>query len=226
MSARQSLPPEIPSPGPDGPRPEPEIPAPGPQVPRPTPVPTTLPSQVLPDDPVTDARAALLAQRRVLLIGALDDDAATRAAAELMLLDGESSRAVDLVINSGGGPMDAVLSLLDVIDLMRAPVVTRVIGSALGTAAVVVASGTGGRSAAPSALISLRTDDRYDVDGRAVDVERYVQHLGVVRERIVSHLGRVTHLDADTLRQHLADGEPLSAAGARDLGIIDHIAGR
>jgi ATP-dependent Clp protease, protease subunit len=175
---------------------------------------------------MTAARAALLVQRRVLLIGPLDDAAATRAAAELMLLDGKSSGAVNLVINSGGGAMDAVLPLLDVIDLMRAPVATRVIGSALGTAAVVLASGTGGRSAAPSALINLRTDDRYDVNGRSVDVERYARHLDAVRDRIISHLQRVTRINPEALAEYLADGEPLPTAAARDVGIIDEIAGR
>jgi ATP-dependent Clp protease protease subunit len=221
-----SVPPEIPPPGPDRPWPDPEIPAPDPQVPRPTPVPTPLPSEFLPGEPITDARAALLQQRRVLLVGALDDATATRAAAELMLLDGESSGPVDLVVNSAGGAMDAVLPLLDVIELMRAPVATRVIGSALGTAAVVVASGTSGRSAAPSALLSLRMDDRYDVNGRASDVERYAEHLGVVRQRIVAHLQRVTRLDTATLQDHLAAGAPLSAEAARNLGIIDQIASR
>jgi ATP-dependent Clp protease protease subunit len=178
------------------------------------------------DDTAVDARTALLRQRRVMLTGALDDVAATRVTAELMMLDGQSSREIELIINSEGGPPPDVLTVLDVLDLMRAPVATRCIGRAMGTAAVILASGTAGRAAAGNALIGLRLLDSYDVSGRAIDVERFAGQLADVRRRIAAHLGAVTGLRDDQIQQALDDGESMTAEMARARGIIDEVIGR
>lgn len=207
------VPPEIPPFGPEIPRPEPPGPLPA------------WPPQVL-DDTAVDARTALLRQRRVMLTGALDDVAATRVTAELMMLDGQSSREIELIINSEGGPPPDVLTVLDVLDLMRAPVATRCIGRAMGTAAVILASGTAGRAAAGNALIGLRLLDSYDVSGRAIDVERFAGQLADVRRRIAAHLGAVTGLRDDQIQQALDDGESMTAEMARARGIIDEVIGR
>jgi ATP-dependent Clp protease, protease subunit len=211
---RQSVPPEIPPIGPEIPRPERERPV------------TPLWPPFVTEDMGIDARSALLRQRRLMLTGTLDDETTTRAAAELMLLDGESARKVELIVNSDGGPLPDVLAVLDVLDLMRAPVTTRCIGRAMGTAAVVLASGTAGRAAAANTVISLRLREHYDVDGRAIDIERFVGHLAAVRDRIARHLAAVTGLRDDEIRHALDDGKPMSAGTARAHGIIDEIVTR
>jgi ATP-dependent Clp protease protease subunit len=208
---RQSVPPEIPPFGPEIPRPEPERPA------------MPLWPPFVTEGTGSDARSALLRQRRVMLTGTLDDETATRAAAELMLLDGESTRKVELIVNSEGGPLPDVLAVLDVLGLMRAPVTTRCIGRAIGTAAVVLASGTAGRAAAANAVISLQLRERYDVEGSAVDVERFAGHLAEARDRIERHLATVTGLRDDDIRHGLDDGAPMSAEIARAHGIVDEV---
>ena len=208
------VPPEIPPFGPEVPRPEPPEPPPPPWAP-----------QVL-DDTAADARTALLRQRRVMLTGALDEAAATRVTAELMMLDGESSREVELIVNSDGGPLPDVLTVLDVFDLMFAPVATRCIGRAMGTAAVVLASGTAGRAASGNALIGLRLQESYDISGRAIDVERFAGQLAGMRRRIATHLGVVTGLRDDQVQQALDDGESMTAELARARGIIDEVINR
>ncbi|HSK92098.1 MAG TPA: ATP-dependent Clp protease proteolytic subunit [Euzebyales bacterium] len=205
----------------------PEIPAPGPQVPRPDaptgpPVVPAAPPVI--EDGAFDPRGALLRQRRVMLSGALDDEAATRVATELMLLDGESTRPVELLVNSDGGPLPALPAVLDVLDLMRAPVATRCIGRAMGTAAVVLASGTGGRVATANALISLRLRERYEVIGRSWEIERFAGELDHVAARIVAHLCRVTGLDQARARRELAEGAPWAASDALAHGMVDEVA--
>ena len=78
--------------------------------------------------------------------GPLDGELVNGVAAELMALDGRSADDVELVINSDGGPPADVVVLLDVIGAMRAPVVTTCMGRAKGTAAVLLACGTGRRA--------------------------------------------------------------------------------
>src|SRR5690606_3780232 len=111
---------------------EPEIPYPFPPV-RPAPRregPAWVPMVAMPGDGIQEQ---LTARRTVLLSGVLDHDRATSLCAELMALDGASSDAVELVVNSRGGPVEALSPVLDVVELLRAPLHTTCIGAAAGT---------------------------------------------------------------------------------------------
>lgn len=213
--------------------PPPEIPPPGvPRWPgRPVPQPPAPPAPAVPpvgwpdDGQADDLRARLRRDRRLLLSGPLDEAIGTRTCAELMLLDGGSSRPVELLISSDGGEVEHAMGVLDVLALMRAPVATRCIGSATGTAAAVLASGTGGRSATRAARISLRVPSHHDVRGTAQDMVRLAEHLAAVYDHLAEHLASVTQLSAVAARAALDDGQLLSAQEAVDAGLIDEIAG-
>jgi Clp protease len=69
----------------------------------------------------SDAWETLAEQRRILVSGPLDRDAVLELSARLMAFDGASSRDVEIVINSSGGPLAEIFALLDVIGLMRGP---------------------------------------------------------------------------------------------------------
>lgn len=204
-------PPGVPSPG----APTPGAP-PGPQVPR---VPSDLTGA---DDLVTELRAT----RRLLLTGPLDNDAATRLSAELMLADGRSAAPVELIINSPGGSIDAVLGVVDVIALLRAPLRTRCIGTATGTAAVLLASGTAGRTATPNAMISLRVRDGHTIAGRAEDIVRGAAQVTATWARVARHVATVSGWDADRAADELRDGTDLTTEDAIAAGLLDGVAER
>jgi len=168
----------------------------------------------------------LYERRRVLLGGPLDAAAATAVAAELMSLDGRSGRDIELLVNSPGGPVDEVFAVLDVITLARAPVNVTCFGRALGTAAIVLACGTGTRRATPNATISLRCQDETSVVGSAREAEQRAEHERQVRDRLRNVLGERTQLPADRIDHELDDGGHLDPSGALDLGIIDEIVTR
>jgi ATP-dependent Clp protease protease subunit len=165
------------------------------------------------------------AVRRVVASGPLDAAATTRISAELMAFDGESTDEVELVINSDGGPLDAVLVLLDVIDAMRAKVTTVALGRAIGSAAVLLAAGTGGRRSGANATISLRDRDVARVEGRPDTLQSQLDDLARTRQRVVDALVRATGRPADELRRQLDDGPLLDAAGAAALGLVDRATG-
>ena len=174
-----------------------------------------------------DAEAGLLARRTLFLRGTLDDEAASELTAGLMLLDGVAADPVTLLINSGGGPLPAVFALLDTIRLMRAPVATVCVGQAAGTAAAVLALGTGGREAAPSATISLRVEARTELAGGALRVQRQAEHLASLRDRLADLLASASGLPLEVVRDELDSGRPLSAEEALGSRLIDRVrAGR
>lgn len=206
--------------------PPPEIPAPGPRPERPPAPPS--PTVIWPpaDDAADDLAARLRRERRLLVRGPLDEEACTRTAAELMLLDGTSDDAVEVLISSDGGPVEAVVGLLDVVGLMRAPVDTRCIGGATGTAAVLLASGTRARTAGPTARLSLRVSDHYDVHGTATDLALRADEARMVRERLAAHLAAVTRLSIDQAHDALDHGELLAPHDAVAIGLVDEVATR
>jgi ATP-dependent Clp protease protease subunit len=211
-------PPEIPAPSvptrPVTPTPEPTVTPPVPLVPVEGPAPL--------DDPVQQLRA----DRRLLLMGALDQTTADRVCAELMVADGRAADPIELIINSRGGPADVLPAVLDVIGLLRAPLATRCVGTAAGTAAVVLASGTAGRSMTPRAPISLRLDGGHTIEGRVDDIHRAAERVAHLWQRIAEHVAAVSRLTRDEAAAALRDGDFLSASDARAVGLIDEVVGR
>lgn len=174
--------------------------------------------------PEGDATSRLFDRRAVLVSGPLDHDAATRLCAELMALDGESTADVNVIVNSPGGPLGEVSAVLDVIDLMRAPLRTTCVGTAKGTAGILLACGTGVRKAAPNATISVRCDQHESVHGSAEDVARGAKELDALEHRLQQALVAATGQSAATIAGELDRGGVHGAAEAQALGLIDEIA--
>jgi ATP-dependent Clp protease, protease subunit len=168
----------------------------------------------------------LYERRRVLLGVPLDAAAATDVAAELMSLDGRSGRDIELLVNSPGGPVEDVFAVLDVITLSRATVNVTCFGRVPGTAAIVLASGTGVRRATPNASISLRCEQATTTVGSAREAEQRAEHERNLRDRLRGILRERIGLPAHRIDHELDDGVPLDPATALELGIIDEIVTR
>ncbi len=160
--------------------------------------------------------------RRVVVSGPLDTETVVRVAAELMELDGRSGSDVELVVNSDGGRLADVLGLLDVIGSMRAKVNTACMGRATGTAAVLLACGTGRRRAGPHATISLRHRVPEQVEGASSAALRaQLDDLDHVRRQVVTALAGATGRPTDELDQDLDAGPLLDREQATAAGILD-----
>lgn len=202
----------------------PEIPYPFPprrEPPRRT-EPVLVPTVGVPEgDPVQ----RLFERRRILMSGPLDRAGANLLCAQLMALDGESARDVEVVVNSTGGPITEVSAILDVLDLMRAPVAMTCIGTARGTAGILLACGTGRRRAASHASISLRCDTSESLDGTAAEIERGAEELRTIRRRLVEALVTATRQSPESITAELDGGGLHAPAEALHLGIVDEIVG-
>jgi ATP-dependent Clp protease protease subunit len=176
---------------------------------------------------LADETARRLFERRtVLLTGPLDGEAATAVAASLMALDAEGDEPVTLLVNSPGGPVEAGVAVVDVLDLLGVPVDATVIGQASGTAAVVVACATPGRRrVAPNARLSLRLAEGA-LEGPASRLEREAADLVATRDRLVDRLVDATGRARDELAEATDRGPVLSAEEAVAFGLVDEVASR
>jgi len=170
-----------------------------------------------------DPRQRLFDRRTVLVGGPLDAAAAGRLSVELMALDGRSVDDVELIINSPGGPLGEVGAVLDVIGLMRAAVSTTCTGRAEGTAAVLLACGTGRRRIGPHASVSLRCRHVEAIEGSAAEFGERVAELTAVRDHLVAALARATGLTAEELTDELVSGRSYDAGGAVARGLADEV---
>jgi ATP-dependent Clp endopeptidase proteolytic subunit ClpP len=167
----------------------------------------------------------LLARRTVLLDRALDGETAMFVAAQLMTLDAEGTDPITRIVNSPGGPLDAAGAVLDTIDLARGPIDTTCLGQAGGTAAVVVAAGTGRRRMGASAQLQLRLPE-VELTGTASRLEDEVAHIGRLHEALVDRLTDATGQDRRLVARDLDRGRMLWARDAVTYGLVDEVIDR
>jgi ATP-dependent Clp protease, protease subunit len=209
------FPPEIP----------PEIPYPF--LPREEPPQRTSPVMVpLVDMPSSDPARSLLDRRTIMVSGGLDHQKSTDLCAELMALDGRSGDDITVILNSSGGPLGELMAILDVFDLMRAPVDVTCVGAATGTAAVLLACATGERWAGRHARISLRVDRDSPGPGTADEVARLASERAEMLHRIADRLASVTAQPPGALLDELESGASRDADAARSFGLVDGVIDR
>jgi ATP-dependent Clp protease protease subunit len=160
----------------------------------------------------------------VFVTGVLDDESASRVAAELMTLDGAGDEPVSLQVDSGGGSLGAALALMDVIDLLGVPVDVTCAGRAEGPAVGVVAVGRR-RTAAPHARFRL-VEPQSSFQGRASEltgwIEQHQRQLDGFYQRLSSATGR----PAPDIAADSRAGRYLDARQALRAGLVDEIGGR
>jgi ATP-dependent Clp protease protease subunit len=172
-----------------------------------------------------ELEATLFGRRVVFLRGRLDDAVANSAIGQLVLLARTApERTVELYLDSPGGSLGAAMGLYDVIRTLGSPVSTTCIGTAGGAAVLILASGAVGRRyALPHARVHLMQEpisaptDRFsDVASQANEATRLFARW---QEALVRHGAH----SAARLDQDLTAGRWLSAAEARDYGLVDGI---
>jgi len=167
-------------------------------------------------------RGRLFERRTILLRGALDDAAATRAAAELMTLDATGDTRVTLHIDAWGGTLEAAFTVMDVIDLLGVPVHVLCIGRADGPAAGIVAVGSR-RACTPHARFRL-CDAEGEMRGSAADLARWAEHYLQQARRFHERVGAATGRTVDDVAADCAAGRYLTAEEALAYGLVDEVA--
>lgn len=168
-----------------------------------------------------DVRSALLARRVVLLSGALTAPSASELAATLLTLDATGDDRIELRLSTSGGPLDAALSVVDVIEVLGVPVHATALGTIEGGPVAVLAA-CERRAIAPHAVLRLREPD-VQVAGTARDLERALAAQAAQRTSFLEHLARRTSRTVAELEMEWSRGAVLEAADAVALGYADEV---
>lgn len=186
-------------------------------------IPTVI-EQTYAGERVADIYSRLLASRIVMLGTEITSDTANLIVAQLLHLESDnSSKDVQLYINSPGGDLVAMFAIADAMANIRPAVATTCMGQAASAAAVLLAAGTKGkRRILPNARVLLH-QPHGGVQGQSSDLEIAVKEMVEMRTRMVDILQRATGQPRERLERDLDRDFILRGAEAVDYGVVDEI---
>jgi ATP-dependent Clp protease protease subunit len=171
-----------------------------------------------------DIYSRLLKERIVFLGTGIDDMVANIIIAQLLFLESEDpSKDIYLYINSPGGIITSGLAIYDMMQDIRAPVVTTCIGQAASMGAVLLAGGEKGkRFALPHSRILIH-QPLGGAQGQASDIDIQAKEILRMRESINNILVRHTGQPLDKVAKDTERDYFMDAQQAIEYGIVDQI---
>jgi ATP-dependent Clp protease protease subunit len=171
-----------------------------------------------------DIYSRLLKDRIVFIGTPIDDNVANVIIAQLLHLQSEDpGKDINLYINSPGGSVTAGMAIYDTMQFVKCDVTTYCIGQAASMGAVLLAAGTKGkRFALPNARIMIH-QPWGGVQGQASDISIQAKEILRMRDRLNEILALHTGKPIETLAKDTDRDFFMSAAEARDYGLVDDV---
>jgi ATP-dependent Clp protease protease subunit len=166
-----------------------------------------------------------LLKDRIIFIGTpIDDNVANIIIAQLLFLQSEDpAKDINLYINSPGGSVTSGLAIYDTMQFVKCDVMTYCVGQAASMGAVLLAAGTKGkRLALPNARIMIH-QPWGGVQGQASDISIQAKEILRMRDRLNEILALHTGKAVDVLSKDTDRDFFMSAAEARDYGLVDEV---
>ena len=167
----------------------------------------------------------LFEERMIFLGTQVDDASANYIMAQLLVLEGQDpDRDITMYINSPGGSFTSLMAIYDTMQYVRPDIVTVCLGQAASAAAVLLAAGTKGKRAAlPNARILIHQPATGGIQGQVSDLEIQAAEIERMRRLMETTLALHTGHEADKIRKDTDRDKILTAAEAKDYGIIDTV---
>lgn len=170
---------------------------------------------------------AKLFEERIVFVGTpIDQTVANDVMAQLLVLESQDpDRDITMYINSPGGSVPDMLAIYDTMQYVHCDIVTVCLGEAASAAAILLAGGTPGKRAAlPNATILIhqpRTGGAFQ--GQVSDLEIQAAEIERIRNRLDEILASHTGQPADKIRRDTDRDNILTAAQAKEYGIVDEV---
>jgi len=171
-----------------------------------------------------DLYSRLLKENIVFLGTPIDDMVANLVCAQLLHLESENpDRDISLYINSPGGDINSLFAIYDTMQYIKPDLTTICFGQAASAAAVLLAAGTKGkRLALPHSRILLH-QPYAGAEGQVSDIELASREIQRLKTQLEEVLARHTGQSAEKVHDDTDRDFVMTAAEARDYGIIDEV---
>jgi ATP-dependent Clp protease protease subunit len=166
-----------------------------------------------------------LLKDRIIFIGTpIDDGVANAVIAQMLYLQMEDAKKdIHLYINSPGGVVTGGMAIYDTMNFLQCDIVTYCIGMAASMSTVLLAAGTKGkRFALPNSRVMIHQPSG-GAGGQAADIviaaREILRWRKTLNEALSKHTGKsVDQVEKDSDRDYY-----LSAAEAKEYGLVDHV---
>jgi ATP-dependent Clp protease protease subunit len=171
-----------------------------------------------------DIFSRLLMDRIVFLGTPIDDDVSNIVIAQLLFLEADNpERDIYLYVNSPGGVISSALAIYDTMQHIQAPVNTICMGMAASAGSfLLVAGAEGKRAALPNARIMMHQPSG-GAQGTAADIEIIAKEILYARQKLNELYAKHTGQTVDTIERDMDRDTFMSAAEAKEYGIIDKV---
>jgi ATP-dependent Clp protease protease subunit len=171
-----------------------------------------------------DIYSRLLKDRIVFIGTPVDDNVANLIIAQMLYLQSEDpAKDINLYVNSPGGSVTAGLAIYDTMQFVKCDVTTYCVGQAASMGAVLLAAGTKGkRFALPNARILIH-QPWGGVQGQASDISIQAREILRLRDRLNEIFALHTGKSIDVIAKDTDRDFFMSAAEARDYGLVDDV---
>lgn len=171
-----------------------------------------------------DIYSRLLKERIIFLGEEVNDVTAGLVVAQLLFLESEDpGKDINFYINSPGGSVSAGFAIYDTMQYVKCDVCTTCIGMAASMGAFLLAGGTKGkRFALPNSEIMIHQPSG-GTQGQASDIKITADHILKTRDKLNQILAENTGKSIETIALDTERDNWLSAAEAKEYGIIDAV---
>lgn len=172
-----------------------------------------------------DVFSRLMYDRIVFLSGEVTPESMDTITAQLLFLDSIETRDINLYINSPGGDCYSGLQLVSVMDFIKSPVSTTVLGVAASMAAVIASNGEKGkRFALPYSRFMIHQPSSFNGYSRYTDSKIALQEMESVRNDLYEVLAKNSGKTIEETIQLCENGDKwMKAQQAIEMGYIDKI---
>ena len=171
-----------------------------------------------------DIYSKLLEERIIFITGEINDALANTVVAQLLYLEAkDSTKDIDVYINSPGGSVTAGLAIYDTMNFIKCGVSTICIGMAASMAAFLLSSGEKGkRFALPSSEIMIH-QPLGGAQGQASDIKIQAEHILSIKKRLNEILAKNTGKPVERIEIDTDRDNYLTAQEACEYGLVDKV---
>lgn len=172
-----------------------------------------------------DIYSRLLKDRIVMVNGQIEDTMANLVIAQLLFLAAEDGkREINMYINSPGGSVNAGLGIYDTMRVLPCPIATTCVGYAASFGTILLLAGDKGRRySMPHARIHMHQPWHGGISGQASDIDIHAREILHLRDELNEIIHKHTGQSLERIQRDTDRDFYMSAAEAREYGIIDEV---
>ena len=171
-----------------------------------------------------DIYSRLLKDRIIFIGTGIDDNVANAVIAQMLFLQMQDPKKdIHIYINSPGGSVTAGLAMYDTMQYIRPPVSTLCVGQAASMGSLLLAAGAKDmRFTLPNSRIMVHQPSG-GARGTASDILISAKSIEATRERLYKLYVKHTGQDYEKLNKAMDRDNFLTAAEAKEWGLVDHV---